>query len=99
MKLDVKTLPTQLLAQLDKIKKYFVFAYIVFVILGLAFLAFRINTLSSQEPSSDEVAEKAQRVPQPKIDQKSIDKINQLQSQNVEVQSLFDSARDNPFNE
>jgi hypothetical protein len=99
MNIDLKTLPSKIQAILEGLRKYLILGYIIFTLLGMSFLLFRINTLSSQEPSDSEVAEKSQRVPQPKIDQKSIDNINKLQDQNLEVKSLFTAARDNPFNE
>lgn len=81
------------------LKRYEVFLFIIFFALLYGFLIFRINRLSSMEPSDDAVSEKLQTVKRPKIDQASIDKIQQLQDQNVEVKSLFDQARSNPFAE
>jgi len=60
---------------------------------------FRINQYSHTEPADSAVQEKLQTTKRPKVDQAVLDKIQQLQDQNVQVQSLFDQARNNPFNE
>lgn len=77
-------------------------AYAAFIcILGglliYAFLVLRINVLTNAQPSDDAIAEKANTVKRLKIDEESINKIQNLQDQNIGVQSLFESARDNPF--
>ena len=51
------------------------------------------------EPTAAEIEEKLQTVQRPKIDQAVLDKIELLQGQNIEVRSLFDQARKNPFSE
>jgi hypothetical protein len=61
------------------------------------FLVFQIGTLASKEPDESSVTEQLNAVKRLKIDQATIDKINQLQDQNVTVQSIFKDARDNPF--
>lgn len=75
------------------------FLFGLFVLLILTFLVFRINQLATTEPSDAAIDEKLQTVTRPKIDQTVLDRIQQLQDQNVEVKSLFDQARNNPFNE
>lgn len=81
------------------IKRYAVFIFFM-VILGLfGFLVFRINSYAAVEPSEDAVQEKLKAVQRPRVDQNALDKIQQLEAQNVEVNSLFDQARSNPFNE
>lgn len=81
------------------IKKYEKFLFGLLVLLALIFLVFRINQLSTAEPSNSAIDEKLQGVTRPKIDQAVLDRIQQLQDQNVEVKALFDQARSNPFNE
>lgn len=67
---------------------------------GLAgFLLFSINSYSQQEPTDEDVTAKLQTIKRPTIDANALGKIQQLRDQNVEVRSLFDKARDNPFSE
>ena len=70
---------------------------VVMVLVG--FLVFQINRLATAEPTDTMIEEKLQTVARPKLDQAVIERIQQLQDQNVEVRSLFDQARNNPFNE
>lgn len=99
MKLDLKTIPVKLTPCLNIVRKYIVFAFLIFLICSLSFLIFRINLLTAREPTDDQVNEKLETVTRPKIDEASIKKLQQLQDQNVQVQSLFDQARNNPFDE
>lgn len=97
--LDVKDLPAKFAPVLGMIKKYLVFIFIVAFLGIYSFLVFRINTLASTEPSDDAVAEKLKTVQRPRLDQAAVDKIEDLQAQNIQVQTLFEQARQNPFAE
>lgn len=81
------------------IKRYAVFIFVTAMFLILAFFVFRINQYSSVEPSESDFNNKLKTVQRPKIDQSVIDRIQQLKSQNIQVQSLYDQARENPFSE
>ncbi|HSX23488.1 MAG TPA: hypothetical protein VLE74_00075 [Candidatus Saccharimonadales bacterium] len=99
MKFDLKTLPAKLRPTLLLLKRYIVFMFMIIMLGILGFLVFRVNQYSRAEPSEDAVTEKLQTVQRPKIDQSVLDKIQQLQGQNIQVQTLFDRARSNPFSE
>ena len=75
------------------------FIYILIVLAAYTFLVVRINLLNRSEPTDEAVAEKLQSVQRPKLEPELLKKIQDLQDQNVEVQSLFKQARDNPFSE
>ncbi|HEX3568164.1 MAG TPA: hypothetical protein VHT70_00620 [Candidatus Saccharimonadales bacterium] len=76
---------------------------VMFFIIALAavygFVVYRINILSQANPSPTDVATKLQSTPSPKVDPSVVQKIQQLQDNSVNVQALFDQARNNPFNE
>lgn len=78
-------------------KRYAAFSFLVIVLCVYAFLIFRINMFTNTEPTDDQVLEKTKTTKRLRIDQSSIDKIQQLKDQNVGVQSLFEEARENPF--
>jgi hypothetical protein len=99
MKLEVKDIPRKLLPLLRFFKTYAVFGFVLVILCLFGFLVFRINQFNRQEPDEDAVTEKLQTVQRPRIDQDALDKIQQLEDQNIQVKSLFRSARDNPFNE
>lgn len=99
MKLDFKDLPNKFTPLVVFLKRYALFISII-AVLGIAvFFVLRISQYSRTEPTDQAVEEKLQTVQRPKIDQSVLNKIQQLQDQNVQVQALFDQARNNPFNE
>lgn len=98
-KLDISSLKSQLLRSLSWFKRYYLVLGVVAVALIYGWLILQINLLNRREPSEADVTAKLQSIKQPKIDQKTVDKIQQLQDNSVEVQALFKSARDNPFQE
>lgn len=99
MKIEISKLTDKLQAALVFIRRYVVFIFIIGLLTILTFFVFRINQYTQKEPTEDEFTSRLQTVQRPKIDQSVLDKIQQLQDQNVQVQSLFDQARDNPFSE
>jgi large-conductance mechanosensitive channel len=99
MRFDFKDLPNKMMPVVSCLKRYAVFISIIIVLFIAAFFVLRINQYSRMEPSDEAVEEKLQTVQRPKVDQAILDKIQQLQDQNVQVQTLFDQARNNPFNE
>lgn len=75
--------------------KGFIFFLVVASFYG--FIVWRINTFSNAPASTSEIS--TQTTKQPRIDTDTIAKIKSLQDNSVSVQSLFVSARDNPFQE
>ncbi len=99
MKKSKPTIAQQLAPIVRYVKKYKKFLFSMLVLGLVGFLIFRINQLATAEPSEAMIEEKLQAVARPKLDQAVVDRIQQLQDQNVEVKSLFDQARNNPFDE
>lgn len=97
--INFKTITSKARGWLQKLRKYIVFIFFVAVALMYSFLVFRINRLSSNEPTDDQVTERLQTVRRPKVDQNTLDKIQQLQDNSADVRALFKAARDNPFKE
>ncbi len=99
MKLDTNNLQKIALRCILLFKKYAVF---IFVLVGLGifgFLVFRIRTLSNREPSETAITEKTDQDRPINIDQSAVEKVQELQSTNIEVKTLFEQSRDNPFQE
>ena len=99
MKLEVKDVPKKLLPLFEKLKQYKTLLFIVSLALIFGFLIMKINTYAQIEPTEDAINEKLTNIQRPKIDANALAKIQQLEDQNVEVKSLFEQARDNPFSE
>lgn len=99
MNLDLKTIPQKIGPLLQTAKKYMTLMFILFFLAVYGFLVFRINSLAASEPSEDAIAEKLTRVKRPKIDKQAAEHMEQMEDQNVQIQTLFDKARNNPFAE
>jgi hypothetical protein len=97
LELNPKRIKIQFWKIVRAIRRHTTIIFIVSVLSIYGFLIFQINQYSGIEPSEEEIAEQLNIIKRPKIDQETIDKIEQLEDQNVGVQSLFKSARDNPF--
>lgn len=97
--LDPKQLIQSFLKTLRKLQKYLLIASFVLVLGLYGFLILQISNASQSEPNQDEITLQLSKVKRLRVDQESIDKIKQLQDQNVIVQSLFEEARKNPFRE
>ncbi len=87
----------------DKLKTFLNrYKVIIFIILNLSlfsYLVWQVGALNNVGPDQTAVEESLNKNGRLKIDQGSVNKITQLQDQNIQVQSLFKTARDNPFQE
>lgn len=99
LNLDLKSIPKQLKHYASGLQRYQVVLFIVAIVGLYGFLVLQISTASQSEPTQSQIDEQLGSIKRLKIDQGSIDKIQQLEDQNVVVQSLFETARDNPFQE
>lgn len=74
------------------------FFFVLAILYG--FIVWRINVLSTTPPSEADIKSAEQTAaPSPKIDEASARAINNLKDNSVRVQTLFEDARNNPFNE
>jgi zona occludens toxin (predicted ATPase) len=80
-------------------RQYRVLFFIVALAAVYGFVVYRINVLSQSSPNPNDVSLQLQATRTPKVDPNVISKIQQLQDNSVNVQALFDQARNNPFNE
>lgn len=95
--LDIKKIPDTFQDTGKKILGHAKFIFIIIVLCLSGFLVFQINNLINSEPTDEQVSTQLQTIKRPKIDQDTISKIEKLEDQNVGVQALFKTARDNPF--
>lgn len=80
------------------LKKDVVGIFIVITAIIFGFLIWRIGQLAGAEPTQDAINEQILSVKKPKIDPEGIKLIEQLQDQNINIESYF-TNRDNPFQE
>jgi hypothetical protein len=99
MNIELKDFPAKIMPALKTVRRYTVLIFVLVVTSVFGFLVMRIGSLTQTEPNDDLILERLQTLQRPRIDESTIEKINQLESQNIDVQSLFQQARDNPFSE
>ena len=99
MKLIPKKLLTHLRNPLKKVMRYRLILFIVFIAGVYGFVLLEISSLSDSQPNSDAVTSQLSHVRPPKIDQTVVKQLQALQDNSVSVQSLFEQARNNPFEE
>ena len=96
--IEIKPILAKLQPVLDFVKRDSVAIFLVIIAFVFGFLIWRIGTLAGAEPTETAIDERLIGVVRPRIDPESIKKIEDLESQNIDIQSYF-SDRDNPFQE
>ncbi len=97
MNIEVKNILPILKSKSQGLIRHGKFIFILVALSMSGFLVFQINRLTSMEPTPEQLTAQQELIKRPKIDQETINKIEQLEDQNIAVQSLFQAARDNPF--
>jgi hypothetical protein len=99
MKLDIKKILSLLDPVILLFRKYKTMITFVVIVGIFGFIFFRIGQFNSIEPTEQQIDEKLQDVQRPRIDKSVIEKLEKLENQNIQVQTLFQQARENPFKE
>lgn len=76
--------------------KHRIVIFVVAFFVSYGFLITRISSYTQQEPAASTTEQAIKRLT---IDKESIEKIEDLEDQNVQVRALFKDARQNPFSE
>lgn len=97
--LNIKTVKNKLVAYGVAAKPYSLLIFVLFVASIYGFVFFKINSLSDSQPTDAEISSQVKALPVPHIDPKIVQQIESLQDNSVSVQSLFEEARNNPFNQ
>jgi hypothetical protein len=96
--IDLKDLPKQLSALGHKSAPYVPILFFILVAITYGFILLRITTLSNAQPSDTEISTKVSELT-PHIDKTAASQLQSLENNNVNVQTLFNQARANPFGE
>ncbi len=99
LNIDLKNLPEKLSPLFRLLAKHVNLIVIIVFALIYCFFLVRINSLAASKPSEEAIIEKMEAVKRPRIDEKAADKMLQLEDQNIQIQTLFNEARQNPFAE
>jgi hypothetical protein len=94
---NIKNLAAKGVVALKQIQRYSFMLFLAFVLLLYGFILLRISSLSNVQPSNDAVSGQVKAARIPHIDQSVVKQLQSLQDNSVSVQSLFDQARNNPF--
>lgn len=97
--LDLKKIVSKIEPVAQRLLGYLWLITLVLFVAAYSFLLVRINTLTAAKPSDESISERLKTVPRPRIDERAADKMQQLEDQNVKIQTLFNEARKNPFAE
>lgn len=95
MKLD--SLSRQFSGLKDIFVKHALIIFVFFIVGLFGFMTFNIARFANQDPTESQKDETISAVKTVKLDEKSIQKIQSLQDQNISIESLFDNGRANPF--
>lgn len=96
--ISLKDLPKQLSALGHKLTPYIPIVFFVVVAMVYGFVLLKITMLSNAQPSDSDVSAKVSQLT-PHIDKTSAQQLESLENNNVNVQTLFNQARANPFGE
>jgi Na+-transporting methylmalonyl-CoA/oxaloacetate decarboxylase gamma subunit len=100
MKLDTQAITQKIAKLLVAFKKYSVFSFVIVFLCIYVFLVQHIGTLINSEASPQAVTDTSTKpISRLKVDKGAVEQMQQLESQNIEVQTLFNQARQNPFTE
>lgn len=94
-----KKLTDKLQLLLALLKRYIVLVVIILFGAMYGYLIYTSGQEAAKQPSETKVNEQFQGVSRPKLDENVASQLYELESQNIEVKSLFDEARNNPFSE
>jgi hypothetical protein len=81
----------------SRYRRHAVFGVLIAVLLVYVLVVFNINRLANADISPEQESTVTTSIP--KIDAKAIDQIQTLENNSPQVHSLFEHARNNPFQE
>jgi hypothetical protein len=96
--INLSDLPRQLKSAGAKSVTYVPIIFFVVIALVYGFVLLRIGMLSSAAPTDDDVSSNISQLT-PHIDKNAAHQLQSLEDHNVNVQTLFNQARGNPFGE
>ncbi|HVW23133.1 MAG TPA: hypothetical protein VHB51_01435 [Candidatus Saccharimonadales bacterium] len=93
----LKSLPNRLRPLLQKLAAYSVPAFLLIVAIIYAFVLWQVNNLNSAQPSELQISEQNDPIRTAHVNPATVQQLNSLQDNSVNVHSLFEQARNNPF--
>lgn len=97
--LDLKTIEYSAGKLFGSVNRYRSFIFFLLLTSLYGYIVWRINVLSSAPPSTADVTTAQQNAPLSGIPETTVEKLQGLEDNSVRVQSLFNDARQSPFQE
>lgn len=97
--LKLSSLRTQVAGVGLKLQRYAGVLFFLLFALVYGFIIMRINLLSNVQVNDVDVAKQVNAAPVPRIDPYAITQLESLKDNSVNVQTLFQQGRTNPFRE
>jgi hypothetical protein len=97
--IDVKSLKTLGLKAIGRLKKYSSVLFFLLFALVYGYMIMKINAFSNAPVDEDEVILQVTSSPSLRIDEDAVQQLQTLKDNSVNVQTLFDQGRTNPFQE
>jgi hypothetical protein len=95
--MKLKTILDKLLPIKNFLIRYTVLIFIICVVAIFCFMTLLIAHYANLEPTEFQVEDTKSSLRTIKLDDKAVQKINQLQGQNINIETLFNNGRANPF--
>ena len=86
-------------SSIAKINRFKIIIFVLLVVSVYGYIVLTISNLSNAQPSPDQLNQQNISIKSAKVDKKVILQLQQLQDNSINVKTLFDDARDNPFQE
>jgi len=95
--MKIATLLEKLIVIKDFLARFTVIIFVFFVALVFAILTLNIANYSNREPSDDQIEERLSSLKTVNLNEQAIQKIQELESYSISIESLFNNGRANPF--
>jgi len=98
-KLDFKTILPRMRKLQKQLAGHQLFIAVLVVLLAYVFVVWQISSLATAEPTPEAQATNDSTSAAPAIDKNAIKQIQTLEKNSPDVHTLFEAARNNPFQE
>ena len=95
--MNIENITTKLVPIKNLLIRYKVVVFITFIVVLFGYVTMSISHFSNAEPTAQQIDDKKLSIKIVKLDEKSIEKIKELQDKNISIESLFNNGRENPF--
>ena len=99
MKSQLNTILAKFHPFVERFQRYKTFLSIILIASVLGFIVYRINSLNSITPTESAIEEQLKTSTRPRIDKEVVEKLVNLEAENIQVKTLFNQVRQNPFSE